>query len=66
MTTVEVIAVSYSGGTVAEGMGIDMEDGSAVRFAGDWRPMSEIGRALMEGEEPILADVPDWAILTRR
>lgn len=66
MATVEVIAIRYQGGTVAEGFGTDMDTGRPVRFAGDWRPMVAIAEAVQAGDEPVLADVPDWAILARR
>lgn len=51
--------------TVGLGFGTTDDGTVAVIFAGDHRLMREIGEAIAAGEEPIVADVPEWAILGR-
>lgn len=42
------------------------DDGTVeVIFAGDHRLMRDLGVAVAAGFEPIVADVPEWAILAR-
>lgn len=55
-----------SGSSIAIGYGT-LDDGTAVRFAGDWRPMRDIKEALAAAPEDDLpvAEVEDWAILGR-
>lgn len=59
---VSVTCVTYGGGTVATAIGTDMETGDWVTFAGDARPMMDIGEALAAGED-VEVDVEPWQIL---
>lgn len=58
---VRVTAIEQHG-TVAIGVGTDLESGATIKFAGDHRPMQVIADAIKEGKEPV-ADVPAWAVL---
>lgn len=59
---VTVTRVSWNGAsTVAIGEGV-AEDGTPVRFAGDWRPMRDIAIALESGDE-VEANVESWQVL---
>lgn len=54
------------GSTIGYGIGT-VDDGTvAVLFAGDHRAMAALGEAIAASEEPIIADVPEWAVLDRR
>jgi hypothetical protein len=53
--------------TIGYGWGetVDEEETRAVRFAGDHRPMMELGEAMeASGEEPVYAELEDWQILS--
>jgi len=54
------------------------EDGTLVRFGGDWRPMRDVwvavdayrqdlaqpeGSEERENAQPVIAEVPDWAVI---
>ena len=54
------------GSTVGYGMGRTDDGTVAVLFAGDHRAMAAIGEAISESDEPIVVDVPEWAILDRQ
>ena len=43
---------------------IELPDGTTrmVTFVGDHRPMRNLGDALHDATEPLIADVPDWAL----
>jgi hypothetical protein len=51
--------------TVGLGFGTTDDGTVGVIFAGDHRLMRELGDAIVAGETPIVADVPEWAILGR-
>lgn len=51
--------------TVGLGFGTTDDGTVAVIFAGDHRLMRDLGEAIANGFEPIVADVPEWAILGR-
>ena len=59
--TLERIAVPADS-TIGYGLGVD-EDGRRVRFAGDWRPLRDLGEALADADEPILVEVEPWQVL---
>jgi hypothetical protein len=50
--------------TIGYGWGTD-EDGNEVRFAGDHRPMRDIGEAMQHttSAEPVVVELEDWQIL---
>jgi hypothetical protein len=52
-----------AGSTIGYGRGID-EHGNVVRFAGDWRPLRDLGEVLAAATGPIEADVSDWQVLS--
>jgi hypothetical protein len=55
----------HPGGTVWVAEGTDTETGREVQFAGDWRPMRWIFEAVhTEGRDDVIAEVPDWALLS--
>jgi hypothetical protein len=56
-----VTEVRYTGGTVAYGRGED-EDGERVDFWGEPRALHAIAEALENGDGPVLAAVPTWAM----
>ena len=62
---VEVEAVVQHEGTVWVFSGREHETGDIVTFGADWRPARDIAEALGEGDEPIVAAVPDWAVVSR-
>ena len=47
--------------TIGFGAGLD-EDGRRVRFAGDWRPLRDLGEALAGADEPVEVEVGDWQV----
>ena len=49
--------------TVAIGHGLRESDGTMVRFAGDWRKMLEVARAIRDGGHPVTCSVPAYAVL---
>ena len=51
--------------TVGLGFGTTDDGTVEIIFAGDHRLMSELRDAVAAGFEPIVADVPEWAILAR-
>jgi len=51
-----------AGSTIGYGQGID-EDGNTVRFAGDHRPLRQLGQALAGADEPILVEVESWQVV---
>lgn len=53
------------GSTVGFGLGTTDDGSVEVIFAGDHRLMSELRNAVAAGFEPVVADVPEWAILAR-
>jgi hypothetical protein len=62
MVAVYRVESPFLHGTISVGYGVN-EEGEDVRFAGDWRPMSDIAEAVEAGERP-MAEVPSWAILS--
>jgi hypothetical protein len=62
MMQVKVRAILPRPGTVWLGLGL-AEDGSTITWAGDWRAMVELRRALILGAPDVVADVPDWAVV---
>lgn len=58
---ITVTGISMAG-SIAYGYGRS-DDGRQVRFAGDWRPMRDIDRALKAGEE-VEVEVEDWQVLS--
>jgi hypothetical protein len=56
----QVTSITYNGGTVASGTGLD-DEGIEHSFYGDWRPMQAIAQAIANGDETF-ADVPSWAL----
>lgn len=58
---VERVAIP-AGSTIGYGMG-QTRDGLQVVFAGDWRPMRDLGEALARSTEPIPVEVPDESIV---
>ena len=60
--TLERITVP-AGSTIRYGLGVDQE-GGRVRFAGDWRPLRDLGEALTVATEPIDVEVADWQVLS--
>lgn len=54
--------------TIGYGIGIDIETGERVRFAGDHRAMRAVGEAMAFSEredEDVLVEVEDWQVLSR-
>lgn len=49
--------------TVWEAEGIDADNGTSVRFAGDWRPMQELDNAVRYGDEEVVANVEEWQVI---
>ena len=47
--------------TLGYAEGVDEETGERVRFAGDHRPMRDIGEDLERGGSPV-AEVEDWQV----
>lgn len=62
---IRVHSVTYVGGTLAYGYGVDEDSGDEVKFAGDRRPMSVLAGAIEESGEDQPADVPEYAVLSR-
>ena len=60
--TVHVVSVTYEGGSIARGGGTDTTTGEYVDFAGDARPMHDLGEALNQ-DIYVEVEVPEWAIL---
>lgn len=54
------------GSTIGFGRGRTDDGTVAVVFAGDHRAMAALGDAIVESDEPIIVDVPEWAILNRQ
>lgn len=54
------------GSTIGFGRGRTDDGTVEVVFAGDHRSMAALGDAIVESDEPIVVDVPEWAILNRR
>ena len=52
-----------AGSTIGYGQGID-DEGRHVRFAGDHRPLRQLGQALAVATEPIEVEVADWQLLS--
>jgi len=52
-----------AGSTIGYGQGID-EEGRRVRFASDWRPLRDLGEALVEADASILVEVEPWQVLS--
>jgi hypothetical protein len=50
--------------TLGFATGLDEQD-RKVRFAGDWRPMRDLGLAIAAGsiEDPIEVEIESWQIL---
>ena len=48
--------------TIGYGLGVD-EHGRRVRFAGDHRPLRQLGEALAGADEPILVEVESWQVV---
>ncbi len=59
---VEEVYPNGAWATTWTGEGVDFDTGQRVTFVGDWRPMRDIGDAIAELGEAVLADVPDWAL----
>lgn len=51
--------------TIGKAVGDDAETGDVVVFAGDWRPMRDLGYALEAAGEPIPVEVEDWQVIAR-
>ena len=49
--------------TIGFGLGVD-EESRRVRFASDWRPLRDLGEALVDTGEPIEVEVADWQVLS--
>jgi hypothetical protein len=61
-TPVTVDSIHVAGhSTIAYGVGRS-ERGDLVHFAGDWRPMLEILKAVQEGEE-VVVELEPWQIV---
>ena len=60
--TLERITIP-AGSTIGYGQGIDHE-GRCIRFAGDWRPLRDLGEALAGADEPIEVEVANWQVLS--
>jgi hypothetical protein len=55
------------GSSIGYGAGFpEGDETKQVYFAGDWRPMAGLGEAIATADDPIVIDVPDWAILEIR
>lgn len=52
-----------AGSSIGYGEGRTVE-GVKVAFVGGWRAMQMIGEAMEAAGTPIVADVPDWAVLS--
>ena len=48
--------------TIGYGVGRD-EHRNVVRFAGDHRPLRQLGEALATADEPLLVEVEPWQII---
>ena len=59
VTRVSIPAMS----TIGYGRGVD-DQGNLVRFAGDHRPLRQLGEALAAATEPIEVEVADWQALS--
>lgn len=57
-----VSEVQYDGGTIAIGIGTNVETDKPVRFGGDWRPMSHLAEVI-EAEGPVEVEVESWQVL---
>lgn len=65
MTTVTVLHVYPADGqTIWTGTGVEEKTGDHIGFAGDWRPMRDLARAVADGIEPIV-ELERWQILRR-
>jgi len=52
-----------AGSTIGYGFGVD-ETGRIVCFAGDHRPLRQLGEALAGADEPILVEVELWQVVS--
>jgi hypothetical protein len=52
--------------TIAIGFGTTDDGTVEVAFAGDWRPMMELGEAVAASAEPIETEIEDWQVLAIR
>ena len=48
--------------TIGHGLAVD-QHGRRVHFAGDHRPLRQLGEALAAADEPILVEVEPWQVL---
>jgi len=48
--------------TIGYGLGVD-QHGRGVHFAGDHRPLRQLGEALAATDEPIVVEVEPWQVL---
>jgi hypothetical protein len=54
--------------TIGYGYGTDVETGDEVKFAGDHRPMRELGEGIPYStpDDPIIVEIEGYQILERR
>lgn len=63
----EVVAIPPGPSTIAYGIGRPIDDGTKqVIFAGDRRMMEGLGELLESALIPVVAEVPDYAIIEIR
>lgn len=63
LVAIDTVRAPGAASTLALGEGRRECDGRRVTFAGDWRPMMQIARAIEAGETPV-ARVPRYAVLS--
>lgn len=63
---IETVAIP-AGSTIGYGVGRPIDDWTKeVLFAGDSRMMGNLGQAITDSIDPIVVDVPEWAVLDIR